>query len=192
MFRHRQTPSRKSSRPRSRPNEIALRPAAPGLITDRRQSPIPSMTPGSTKSGSSPARTNELLPEPLAPKTRTNARPTSACCVRALNTPSIAGSARRRSVHVRSQKFADHAFLTCQLEFRQCVSPNTRNRRYVTGTKPPLHNVVKTTDFAAKRRHLIFLGRRCCKTLLPFSLKWQLNIATPFYARSTAFVPVSI
>ena len=28
-----------------------------------------------------------------------------------------------------------------------------------------------------------FLGKRCCKTLLPFSFKWQLHIATTFHAR---------
>src|ERR1700680_3038126 len=32
-------------------------------------------------------------------------------------------------------------------------------------------------------RHLLFLGRRCCKTLLPFSFKWQPHIATTFHCQ---------
>jgi hypothetical protein len=36
----------------------------------------------------------------------------------------------------------------------------------------------QTTGFAAIRRRFLFLGRRCCETLVPFSFKWQPNIAT--------------
>src|SRR5580704_5703295 len=35
-----------------------------------------------------------------------------------------------------------------------------------------------STGFAAYTVALLSLGRRCCGTLLPFSLKWQPNIAT--------------
>jgi hypothetical protein len=42
------------------------------------------------------------------------------------------------------------------------------------------------TGFAEPRRHLLFLARRCCKTLLPFSCKWQQNIATTVSCQKTS------
>jgi hypothetical protein len=43
--------------------------------------------------------------------------------------------------------------------------------------------VAKTTGFAARPGGFASLGRTCCETLLPFSFKWQPNIATAFHAR---------
>src|SRR5208283_1382857 len=46
-----------------------------------------------------------------------------------------------------------------------------------------MRRVAKTTGCATTRHFLLFLGRTCCETLLPFPHKWQPNIATRFYAR---------
>ena len=61
-------------------------PPAPGLVTAHRQSPIPSIVSGCVKSGSTPARTSELFPEPLAPTTSTNGRCALTCASKASNT----------------------------------------------------------------------------------------------------------
>ena len=65
-------------------------PPAPGLVTDHRQSPTPSIVSGCVKSGSTPARTSELFPEPLAPTTSTKGRCALTCPSKASNTPPIA------------------------------------------------------------------------------------------------------
>jgi hypothetical protein len=38
--------------------------------------------------------------------------------------------------------------------------------------------VAKTTGLATTRGRLLFLGKRCCESRLPFTFKWQPNIAT--------------
>ena len=48
------------------------------------------MVYGWVNSGSTPARTSELLPEPLAPTTNTNGRSARACACKASNTSPIA------------------------------------------------------------------------------------------------------
>src|SRR5271169_1724056 len=50
--------------------------------------------------------------------------------------------------------------------------------------RKPLSFVLRKRPVAQQHgRHLLFLGRRCCETLLPFSFKWQPHIATTFRAR---------
>ena len=61
-----------------------------GRMTARRQTPTPSMTPGLTSHGRTPARTRELLPTPLPPKTRTKARSAAACFFSIASTSSMA------------------------------------------------------------------------------------------------------
>jgi|SRR5260370_39826194 hypothetical protein len=41
----------------------------------------------------------------------------------------------------------------------------------------------QAANFISPLLHLLFLGRRSCETLLPFSCKWQQNIATTFPRR---------
>src|SRR5271166_3027390 len=40
----------------------------------------------------------------------------------------------------------------------------------------------KTTGLATTHRCLLFVGRRCCETLLPFPFEWQRIIATTVLA----------
>ncbi len=46
--------------------------------------------------------------------------------------------------------------------------------------------VAKTTVSATLGGYSLFLGERCCEILLRLPRKWQLNIATMFYARSSS------
>ena len=61
-------------------------PPEPGRVMAYRQGPSPAMVPTSVNRGRTPARTRELLPEPLAPKTRTKGVFAFACLARASST----------------------------------------------------------------------------------------------------------
>ena len=61
-------------------------PPEPGRVMAYRQGPSPAIVPISVNRGRTPARTRELLPEPLAPKTRTKGVLASACLPRASST----------------------------------------------------------------------------------------------------------
>ena len=64
-------------------------PPAPGGYRPPPE-PDPSMVSGCVNSGSTPARTSELFPEPLAPTTSTNGRCALTCASKASNTSPIA------------------------------------------------------------------------------------------------------
>src|SRR5271165_2679759 len=84
--------------------------------------------------------------------------------------------------------------MTCRCENdRDCVKTQeerncainfqalTKVRQRLTEDARSFHTV--WTGYARTRTPLLFLGRRRCETLLPFSLKWPPNIATTFHAR---------
>ena len=71
---------RASSRRRAAARPSNRSPArSPGRKMALRQRPTPSTTPGCTRSGNTPARTSDDLPQPLTPRTRRKARPSAAC-----------------------------------------------------------------------------------------------------------------
>ena len=69
-------------------------------------------------------------------------------------------------------------------ERRLAQSSGTSLRRGLTACVRTATGVLRKRPVAQQHgHHLLFLGRRCCETLLPFSFKWQPHIATTFHAR---------
>jgi hypothetical protein len=83
----------------------------------------------------------------------------------------------RRQKRVRWERTgSDYLFanLSSSVPFVQQVGPPAFEQR---------QGCCENDRFSSTRCYLLSLGERCCEILLPFSRKWQPNIATTFHAR---------